>query len=103
MHVPARAQPVRPPLGKATGCAEAQLQPEYCTYSLQPSTQAAITLQALSGAHTLGRAKKTRSGFGADVTKYTQNGPGKPGGSSWTPEWLKFDNSYFTVRFCWPA
>ena len=52
---------------------------------------------ALSGAHTLGRAKKTRSGFGQDVTKYTKNGPGKPGGSSWTPEWLKFDNSYFAV------
>ena len=52
---------------------------------------------ALSGAHTLGRAKKTRSGFGQDVTKYTENGPGKPGGSSWTPKWLKFDNSYFTV------
>lgn len=49
----------------------------------------------LLGAHTLGRAKPTRSGFGKDVTKYTKDGPGKPGGSSWTPEWLKFDNSYF--------
>lgn len=47
------------------------------------------------GAHTLGRAKPTRSGFGKDVTKYTKDGPGTPGGSSWTPEWLKFDNSYF--------
>ena len=29
-------------------------------------------------------------------TKYTKEGPGTPGGSSWTPEWLHFDNSYFT-------
>ena len=49
----------------------------------------------LSGAHTLGRARPERSGFGKESTKYTVNGPGKPGGSSWTPEWLKFDNSYF--------
>ncbi|KAI4967450.1 hypothetical protein ZWY2020_025891 [Hordeum vulgare] len=28
-------------------------------------------------------------------TKYTKNGPGAPGGQSWTAEWLKFDNSYF--------
>lgn len=49
----------------------------------------------LSGAHTLGRAHPDRSGFGKESTKYTKNGPGKPGGSSWTPEWLKFDNSYF--------
>jgi hypothetical protein len=26
-----------------------------------------------------------------------ENGPGTKGGSSWTPEWLKFDNSYFKV------
>jgi len=51
---------------------------------------------ALSGAHTLGRAKPSRSGFGKEATKYTKDGPGNPGGSSWTPEWLKFDNSYFT-------
>jgi L-ascorbate peroxidase len=50
---------------------------------------------ALSGAHTLGRAKPSRSGFGKESTKYTKNGPGTPGGSSWTVEWLKFDNSYF--------
>lgn len=53
-----------------------------------------------SGAHTLGRAKPDRSGFGKEKTKYTENGPGKPGGSSWTPEWLKFDNSYFAVSLC---
>lgn len=51
---------------------------------------------ALSGAHTLGRAKPSRSGFGKESTKYTKDGPGTPGGSSWTPEWLHFDNSYFT-------
>ncbi len=51
---------------------------------------------ALSGAHTLGRARPSRSGFGSEEgTKYTRNGPGKPGGTSWTPEWLKFDNTYF--------
>lgn len=52
-----------------------------------------------AGAHTLGRAFPKRSGFGKDSTKYTKDGPGTKdgtkGGSSWTPEWLKFDNSYF--------
>lgn len=63
---------------------------------------------ALSGAHTLGRAWKTRSGFGAEKgTKYTTGdvtpradgkaGYGTKGGSSWTEKWLKFDNSYFTI------
>lgn len=53
---------------------------------------------ALSGAHTLGRSYPNRSGFGkAEGTKYTASGPGTKGGSSWTPEWLKFDNSYFKV------
>ncbi|GJN02900.1 hypothetical protein PR202_ga20291 [Eleusine coracana subsp. coracana] len=50
---------------------------------------------ALSGAHTLGRSRPERSGWGKPETKYTKNGPGAPGGQSWTPEWLKFDNSYF--------
>ncbi|KAK9110244.1 hypothetical protein Sjap_018304 [Stephania japonica] len=50
---------------------------------------------ALSGAHTLGRARPERSGWGKPVTKYTKDGPGAPGGQSWTVEWLKFDNSYF--------
>lgn len=49
----------------------------------------------VTGAHTLGRVKKDRSGFGKEKTKYTENGPGTPGGTSWTIEWLKFDNSYF--------
>ncbi|VVB08341.1 unnamed protein product [Arabis nemorensis] len=50
---------------------------------------------ALSGAHTLGRSRPERSGWGKSETKYTKDGPGAPGGQSWTPEWLKFDNSYF--------
>jgi L-ascorbate peroxidase len=32
---------------------------------------------------------------GKEATKYTQDGPGTKGGSSWTPNWLTFDNSYF--------
>ena len=31
-----------------------------------------------------------------EATPYTKDGPGIKGGSSWTVEWLKFDNSYFT-------
>ncbi len=60
-------------------------------------SHAVITLLFLFlvGAHTLGRVKKDRSGFGKEKTKYTENGPGTPGGTSWTIEWLKFDNSYF--------
>lgn len=69
---------------------------------------------ALSGAHTLGRAFKERSGLVAEgygeanacvYTKSTGHCPvrrdgkpgvGMPGGKSWTKKWLKFDNSYFT-------
>lgn len=50
----------------------------------------------LSGAHTIGRARPERSGFGKESTKYTKDGPGKPGGQSWTVKWLQFDNRYFT-------
>ncbi|XP_052202134.1 probable L-ascorbate peroxidase 6, chloroplastic/mitochondrial isoform X2 [Diospyros lotus] len=50
---------------------------------------------ALSGAHTLGRSRPERSGWGKPETKYTKDGPGAPGGHSWTVQWLKFDNSYF--------
>ncbi|XP_010538991.1 PREDICTED: L-ascorbate peroxidase S, chloroplastic/mitochondrial isoform X2 [Tarenaya hassleriana] len=50
---------------------------------------------ALSGAHTLGRSRPDRSGWGKPVTKYTKDGPGASGGHSWTVQWLKFDNSYF--------
>eukprot|EP01006_Ploeotia_vitrea_P011162 TRINITY_DN29772_c0_g1_i1.p1 TRINITY_DN29772_c0_g1~~TRINITY_DN29772_c0_g1_i1.p1 ORF type:complete len:306 (-),score=21.12 TRINITY_DN29772_c0_g1_i1:48-965(-) len=64
---------------------------------------------ALSGAHTLGRAFKERSGtvqegYGKG-TSYTSQGAqargdgkagiGMPGGRSWTEKWLRFDNSYY--------
>lgn len=62
---------------------------------------------ALSGAHTLGRAYKDRSGHGAEKNKFTDGskqvrGDGKDatynaGGSSWTKQFLKFDNSYFST------
>ncbi|CAM9629938.1 unnamed protein product [Ectocarpus sp. 6 AP-2014] len=62
---------------------------------------------ALSGAHTLGRAFKDRSGEGAESTKFTSGdhvargdgkaGYGRKGGSSWTEKWLKFDNSYYAT------
>ena len=61
---------------------------------------------ALSGAHTLGRAFKDRSGAvddgfdgGSEYTKkgcpFLQNSK-TTGGRPWTKHWLKFDNSYFT-------
>lgn len=61
---------------------------------------------ALSGAHTLGRAHKDRSGAGLETTKFTSpeaiaRADGQPGigetkgGSAWTSNWLTFDNSYF--------
>lgn len=68
---------------------------------------------ALSGAHTIGRAFRDRSGAVEESyskgTKYTAKGftngatgcpfLGKsetPGGKSWTKDWLVFNNSYFT-------
>ena len=63
---------------------------------------------ALSGAHTLGRAYKDRSGLGKEKTKFTDGkmkqkfaddteAPYTPGGSSWTEQFYVFDNSYFQV------
>jgi len=68
---------------------------------------------ALSGAHTIGRAFKDRSGtvecgYGdANASKYTKSscpvrhdgkeGVGMPGGKAWTKNWLAFDNSYFKL------
>lgn len=63
---------------------------------------------ALSGAHTFGRAYADRSGLGKEKTKFTDGtmtqpradgteAPYTPGGSSWTPKFLVFDNSYFVV------
>jgi len=67
---------------------------------------------ALSGAHTIGRVFKERSGtcpFGysdAAASKYTKStciarkdgapGVGMAGGGAWTKNWLTFDNSYYT-------
>mmetsp|Transcript_16570 Transcript_16570/g.44992 ORF Transcript_16570/g.44992 Transcript_16570/m.44992 type:complete len:309 (-) Transcript_16570:393-1319(-) len=61
---------------------------------------------ALSGAHTIGRAFKDRSGTVAEGymggTQYTKRGcpamesSETAGGRSWTKDWLKFNNSYFT-------
>lgn len=66
---------------------------------------------ALSGAHSIGRAHKERSGTVSnsqtekDATCYTgrgctarfdgKSGVGNPGGKSWTKSWLKFDNAYY--------
>ena len=61
---------------------------------------------ALSGAHTLGRAYKDRSGAGAAQTHFTDGtsrvlradgsaAQYNTGGSSWTSNWLTFDNSYY--------
>jgi L-ascorbate peroxidase len=61
---------------------------------------------ALSGAHTLGRAYKDRSGAGAEQTHFTDGtarvlladgtqAQYKTGGSPWTENWLVFDNTYF--------
>jgi L-ascorbate peroxidase len=61
---------------------------------------------ALSGAHTIGRAFKDRSGTVEEGylggTAYTIKGctslqkSETAGGRSWTKDWLKFNNSYFT-------
>jgi len=68
---------------------------------------------AISGAHTIGRAFKERSGtcpFGygnASASKYTKEdsvarsdrapGIGMAGGAGWTKNWLTFDNGYYTT------
>ena len=54
-----------------------------------------MEIVALSGAHTLGRAKPDRSGFGKEVTKYTKDGPGTPGArhqASWSQVCLPVAN-----------
>lgn len=45
----------------------------------------------MSGAHTVGRAFKDRSGAGRESTKYT----GEEGGDAWTVNYRTFDNEYF--------
>eukprot|EP00955_Chlamydomonas_euryale_P061501 358057-Chlamydomonas_euryale.AAC.2 len=81
----------------ATSCT-----PPLAPYLSPPASTAIQTnpqdIVALSGAHTLGRAFKNRSGAAPlESTKYTKDGPGTKGGQSWTEEWLKFDNRYFTM------
>jgi len=46
-----------------------------------------VTLECLVGLPAVGK----------EETKYTRDGPGKPGGQSWTIDWLKFNNTYFKV------
>jgi hypothetical protein len=59
-----------------------------------------LCLPHAAGAHTIGRSHADRSGFGAKATKYTTgDNIGAPGGSSWVPDWLVFNNSYFQVSF----
>lgn len=54
---------------------------------------------ALSGAHTIGRSRPTRSGWGKESTPYTshpkEGETWAPGGQSWTVDWLNFNNAYF--------
>lgn len=56
----------------------------------------------------IGRAYADRSGLGKEKTKFTDgsmkqpradgtDAPYKPGGSSWTANFLVFDNSYYTT------
>lgn len=98
-----------PPFGCAAPTAEGHLRNVF-TKKMGFSDQEIV---ALSGAHTLGRAFKERSGtcpFGygaANGTKFTGDttysearcdkkpGIGIEGGQSWTKDWLTFNNSYF--------
>ncbi|VAI15011.1 unnamed protein product [Triticum turgidum subsp. durum] len=76
-----------PPEGRLPACSN--------NFSVMGAINDYLEIVALSGAHTLGRSRPERSGWGKPETKYTKNGPGAPGGQSWTSQWLKFDNSYF--------
>jgi len=94
-----------PPFGGPEECAgdpAAHLRYVFYKYGMND-----MDIVALSGAHTVGRVFKDRSGaspFGYNSpTEYTKKGcpfAGKSltgGGQSWTKEWLKFDNSYFQL------
>jgi L-ascorbate peroxidase len=94
-----------PPFGGPPGCEQdpaAHLRYVFYKYNMSDED-----IVALSGAHTLGRAFKERSGtvnFGySEPTPYTQKGCPfaknslTGGGQSWTKEWLKFDNSYYQL------
>lgn len=98
------ANPAPSPFGlpdpKAENPAE-HLRWVFCKYGMNDKD-----IVALSGAHTIGRAFKERSGAVEDNyvggTVYTKRGcpylgrSETAGGRSWTKEWLTFDNSYFT-------
>jgi len=56
-----------------------------------------MDVASCAGGQTLGRCHPERSGFGKPVTKYTEHGPGTPGGAPWTPDWLTFNNDYYKV------
>jgi len=88
------------PDAKPPGCPAGHLREVFYKYGMNDQE-----IVALSGAHTVGRAFKDRSGAVEysykKPTEYTKRGcpfAGKSmtsGGQSWTKEWLKFDNSYF--------
>lgn len=94
-----------PPFGGGPSCAQspaAHLRHVFYKYGMNDQE-----IVALSGAHTVGRAFKDRSGtveYGyTKATAYTSTGCPfaeksiTNGGQSWTKEWLKFDNSYFSM------
>lgn len=66
---------------------------------------------ALSGAHTLGRAYKDRSGLGKEKTKFTdgdyvargdgKSGYGRKGGQPWTEKWLKYVHAWLGSVVGW--
>lgn len=102
--VPTELQP--PPFGLPGVCFDedpvAHL--KYVFYKYDMDDKDIVTL---SGAHTLGRAYKDRSGTVAEAstgpfTKYTVRGCPfmanslTAGGRSWTKNWTKFDNTYFS-------
>jgi len=94
-----------PPFGGGPSCAQSPAAHlRYVFYKYGMNDQEIV---ALSGAHTVGRAFKDRSGavpYGySNATAYTAKGcpfamtSQTNGGQSWTKEWLKFDNSYFQM------
>jgi len=95
-----------PPFGGGPSCAQSPAAHlRYVFYKYGMNDQEIV---ALSGAHTVGRAFKDRSGavpYGyTNPTAYTALGCPfamkslTNGGQSWTKEWLKFDNSYFKLQ-----
>ena len=108
-HLPTRLPRSRPPYADGSPTPECHIRRVFYRMGLTNRD-----LVALSGAHTVGRAFKNRSGvcgnFSGDqgATKYTQKKQCvlhsdnrslvMAGGKSWTMSWLRFDNSYFKSR-----